>query len=115
TTSSSNFPITSAFQNLGGGASDVFVVKLNAAGTALIYATYLGGAGSETANAITVDAQGNAYVAGLTGSGSFPTTPGSFQTSKSGLLDGFITKLNPTGSSLVYSSFLGGDNNDTAF
>ena len=92
---------------------DAFVAKLNPAGDALIYSTYLGGSFSDFANAIAVDGQGNAYVAGATDSSDFPTTPGAFQTSApSGngpnLGDAFVTKLNPTGTALVYSTFLGG-------
>jgi uncharacterized repeat protein (TIGR01451 family) len=112
---SADFPLDSAFQSVKDTVTDAFVVKLNPAGTALVYSTYLGGNGSDTGNAIAVDDQGSAYVAGLTGSGSFPTTPGVFQNQKSGLIDGFLTKLNPSGSALVYSTFLGGDNSDTVF
>ena len=114
TTSSTDFPVVSALQSVKDSASDVFITKLNPAGTALIYSTYLGGNGSDTGNAIAVDAQGNAYVAGFTGSGNFPTTSGAFQGSKDGLTDAFAAKLNPSGSALVYSTFLGGENNDTA-
>src|SRR5437870_4349979 len=114
TTSSTDFPVASALQSVKDSASDVFITKLNPAGTALIYSTYLGGNGSDTGNAIAVDAQGNAYVAGFTGSGNFPTTSEAFQGSKDGLTDAFAAKLNPSVSVLVYSTFLGGDNNDTA-
>jgi uncharacterized repeat protein (TIGR01451 family) len=112
-TFSTDFPLSSAFQSEKGSVSDAFVVKLNPAGTALVYATYLGANGSDTGNAIAVDSEGNAYVTGLTGSGSFPVTSGAFQNAKDGLADGFVTKLNPSGSALVYSTFLGGDNADT--
>ncbi|HEY6804871.1 MAG TPA: SBBP repeat-containing protein [Pyrinomonadaceae bacterium] len=112
TTSSIDFPVSSAFQPGLGQFSDAFVVKINPAGTGLVYSTYLGANGDDSGNAIAVDSQGNAYVAGSTGSGSFPTTPGSFQTSKDGSLDAFVTKLAPSGSSLVYSTFTGGDNID---
>lgn len=113
-TTSTDFPVAGAFQSTKGNVDDAFVAKLNAAGTALVYSTYLGANGSDVGNAIAIDAQGNAYVVGLTGSGSFPTTPGPFQ-SPQGSLDAFIVKLNPTGSALVYSNILGGDNNDNAF
>lgn len=78
----------------------------------LVYSTYLGGSGGDTANAITVDAAGNAYVAGRTASTNFPVTPGAFQGTNDGAANGFsnafITKLNPGGTALVYSTYLGG-------
>ena len=108
---SSDFPTTSgAFQPSKGSGSAAFVAKLNPAGSALSYSTFLDG---NTFNATTlgqgiaVDTTGNAYVAGYTLSKSFPTTPGAFQTIFSGNSDGFVTKLNPTGSGLVYSTLLG--------
>jgi uncharacterized repeat protein (TIGR01451 family) len=113
-TNSTDFPIAGAFQSINNNLSDAFVVKLNPAGTALVYSTYLGGNASDTGNAIAVDAQGGAYIVGTTGSGNFPGTPGAFQDSKDGSIDGFVTKLSPTGSSLTYSTFLGGDNVDIA-
>ncbi len=113
-TTSTDFPLASALQGTKDAVSDAFVVKLNPAGTALVYSTYLGANGDDIGNAIAVDSQGNAYVTGLTGSGSFPTTPGVFQTSKDGATDGFLVKLSPSGSALVYSTFLGGDNSDSA-
>jgi hypothetical protein len=108
-THSSDFPSTSgAFQTSNsGGASDVFVSKLNAAGTALIYSTYLGGSAGEGASAIVIDASGSAYVTGYTNSSDFPTTPGAFQTTRGGA---FVTKLYAAGSALLYSTYLGGDN-----
>ena len=120
TTSSSSFPVTpGAFQVTHGGgccASDVFVAKLNAAGSALVYATYLGGGptccgytGVDSGLAIAVDGAGSAYVTGQTLSGNYPTTTGAFREFNSGG-DAFVTKLSPTGSSLVYSTFLGGSN-----
>jgi uncharacterized repeat protein (TIGR01451 family) len=112
-TLSTDFPLASALQNTKGTVTDAFVVKFNPAGTALVYATYLGANGSDTGNAIAVDSEGNAYVTGQTGSGSFPVTTGVFQDAKDGFLDGFVTKLNPTGSALLYSTFLGGDNSES--
>jgi Beta-propeller repeat len=105
-TSSSNFPTTpGAFQTTYGGNGDAFVTKLNATGSALPYSTYLGGSGGDGASGIAVDPWGRAYVTGGAGAG-FPTTPGAFQTPGGG---GFVTKLNPTGSALVYStSSIGG-------
>jgi hypothetical protein len=108
-TASSNFPTTTgAFQTTsGGGYDDAFVTKLNPTGSALIYSTYLGGKSFDEGHGIAVDAAGNAYVTGLTYSDSFPTTTGSFQVAIWGHDDAFVTKLNPTGSGLIYSTFLG--------
>jgi hypothetical protein len=108
-TSASDFPITwGAFQpTYGGGLDDAFVVKLDWQG-GLVYSTYLGGSQDEEGHGIAVDAAGNAYVTGWTESTNFPTTWGSFQPSSGGLIDAFVTKLDPFGSGLVYSSYLGG-------
>jgi uncharacterized protein (TIGR03437 family) len=93
----------------GGSGNDAFVAKFNATGSGLVYSTYLGGSGDDAGNGIAVDAQGNAYVAGSTISTNFPITPGAFQTSfQSGRTHGFVTKLNPAGNGLVYSTFLAG-------
>src|SRR5213593_2593929 len=107
---SSDFPTTlGAFQPTGRGPA--FVTKLNATGSALAYSTYLGN-GNGNASAIAVDAAGNAYVTGIAGP-NFPTTPGTFQTTPGGgLADAFVTKLDPTGSALVYSTYLGGSSTD---
>jgi Beta-propeller repeat len=113
-----DFPTTAgAFQTVrpspyGSG----FVTKLNPTGSALIYSTYLGGTSDTDAYAIAVDAAGNAYVVGYAGPG-FPTTPGAFQTadkSKIPSINAFVTKLNPTGSALVYSTYVGGSMWDAA-
>jgi uncharacterized protein (TIGR03437 family) len=118
--SSSNPLITSnAFQTtlpnappVTAGLSTGFVVKLNADGSALIYGTYLGGASSarsdNAANGIDVDAVGNAYITGTTTSGQFPVTAGTFQTQLPSPQSGFVAELNSVGSSLVYSTYLGG-------
>ncbi|HEX8284810.1 MAG TPA: SBBP repeat-containing protein [Pyrinomonadaceae bacterium] len=128
TTSSPDFPVSSsAFDktcgnngtcnDLGSGTqSDGFVFKLNPAGSALVYSTYLGGSGAEPIPGqpswpvtpqtdIAVDAGGNAYVSGSTSSQDFPTTPGAFRTTPGA---SFITKLNPTGSALAYSTYFPG-------
>jgi len=110
-TSSADFPTTpGAFDTTANGAFDVFVTKLNSAGSALIYSTYLGGTDFDSGGGLAIDSAGNAYVSGGTGSFDFPTTPGAFDTLPGGpnASDAFITKLNPTGSALVYSTVLGG-------
>jgi Beta-propeller repeat. len=91
--------------------NDVFVMKLNPSGSALVYSTFLGGSADDVGVGIAIDAEGNAYVCGLTSSADLPTTPGAFQTVKksSGVsYTALIAKLNPAGSALVYSTFLGG-------
>jgi Beta-propeller repeat/FG-GAP-like repeat len=109
-TNSTDFPTTAgAYQAVNaGGASDAFVTKLDPAGSALVYSTYLGGANTDVSYAIAVDDAGDAYVTGYTFSSNFPTTAGAFQTTFVGLVDVFVTKLNPAGSALVYSTYLGG-------
>jgi hypothetical protein len=95
---------------IGGGSTfpctDAFVIKLNSMGQ-LAYATYLGGSGSDGGIAIAVDASGNAYVAGSTGSSNFPITPkAAFPKPTPTGNDGFITKFNPAGNQLLYSTFI---------
>jgi len=122
-TASSNFPLTpGAFDSsMTGpvGMPDVFVTKLNADGSGIEYSTFIGGRHIEIPWSIAVDAAGNAYVTGETLSADFPTTPGAYDTSLNGfegfLSDIFVTKLNPTGSALVYSSFLGSPGDETDF
>ena len=80
----------------------------------LFYSTFLGAEDTDAGFGVAVDVAGNAYVAGTTRSASFPTTVGAFQTSYGGSSDGFVTKLNPTGSGLVYSTYLGGSDFDLA-
>jgi len=114
-TTSTDFPITpGAFQTVCNGGSgcsqygDAFVAKINAAGSALVYSTYLGGNTYDTSYGVAVDSSGNAYVTGQTSSTDFPTTSGAFQTIFGGRSDAFVTKFNPSGSGLVYSTYLGG-------
>lgn len=116
-TQSSDFPVTpGAFQTTYAGNNDGFVAKLSAEGN-LVYATFLGGNNPDWAQAIAVDTAGATYIVGKTRSANFPTTPGVFQpacNSCPGLYDAFVTKLNPDGSNLVYSTFLGGTSEDNA-
>jgi hypothetical protein len=102
-------PLKNAYQATAGGGGDAFVTKLNAAGSKLVYSTYLGGGGQDYATGIAVDGSGDAYVTGTSSSTDFPTTPGSLQSVlPQGGLQAFVTALNPTGSALIYSTFLGG-------
>ena len=100
----------------GAGTWDAFVVKLNPSGTAPVYSTFLGGSNHDRGFAIAIDAAGDAYVAGYTNSSDFPTTPGALRTSfASGGMEGFVTKLNPAGNALLYSTFLGGTADDRIY
>jgi len=112
-TESANFPLTGGvYQNTLKGTSNVFISKLNPTGSALIYSTYLGGNGYDAGTGIAIDGNGNAYVTGATTSANFPTSPGAFQMASGGVTNAFVTKLNPTGTGLVYSTFLGGNTAD---
>ena len=108
-TSSGDFPVTNPFQpTLGGGSYDAFVTKLNATGSALVYSTYLGGSGNDSGAGIAVDSGGNAYITGYTTSFDFPLMNPFQSMYEGGNADAFVTKLNATGSALVYSTYLGG-------
>ena len=112
-TGAANFPTTfGTVQTSYAGSGDAFVSKLNPAGSDLIYSTYLGGSGNDYADAMSVDASGNAYIAGQTNSTNFPVTSGAFQTHLRGKVNAFVSKLNADGSSLVYSTYLGGSDWD---
>jgi hypothetical protein len=101
------FPTTAgAFDTVLAGNTDAFVTKLNAAGDALIYSTYLGGSDIDQGNDIAVDAAGNAYVTGFTFSADFPFTAGFFQPALASpvLSDAFVAKVNAAGTALTYST-----------
>jgi len=106
-TSSSNFPTLNPYQTTYQGNADVFVTKLSSTGTSLAYSTYLGGGWSDYGRDIAIDGGGNAYVTGLTWSSNFPTL-NPYQATLQGQGDAFVTKLSSTGSSLIYSTYLGG-------
>lgn len=114
---SSTFPVTAgAFQSNNAGTHDAFFTVLNSSGSALLYSTYLGGAGNDEGFRIAVDSAGMAYIAGMTASSNFPTSTGAFQTAYGGgASDAFIAKFDPTKSgsaSLVYATYLGGSGDD---
>ena len=130
-TCSTNFPVKNAFQpvtvgqNCADGGGDAFVTRVNAAGTALDYSTYLDGTIESIGNGIAVDSTFHAYVTGATESPDFPTTPGAFQTTLKAKVipnfpndipqsNAFVTKFSADGRSLVYSTFLGGTVDDVA-
>ena len=97
-----------------GDYSDVFVVKLDAAGTGLRYATFLGGSGEDIGRGVAVDGAGQAYVTGSTGSADFPASPGPGYDSSynGGSVDAFVVKLDVAGTGLRYATFLGGSDLD---
>ena len=110
-----NNPFGQPFQGTTAGAHDAFVAKLNSAGSELVYSTYLGSSVDDAALAIAVDSAGNAYVAGWTNStNSFPTTINPLQSASAGSQNAFVTKLNPAGTGLVYSTYLGGSGDENA-
>ena len=115
-TSSSDYPTTSgAYRRTLAGPRDVFVTKLRADGTGLLWSTYLGGSDTDEAKSLFLDANGYIYLCGRTGSTDFPVTSGAFQrTHGGGLTDGFVAKLAPNGSSLTFCTLLGGAYDDYA-
>jgi hypothetical protein len=116
-TVSTNYPTTEGAydRTYNGGDWDAFVTVLEPTGSALVYSTFLGGPGDDRAEAIAVDALGRAYVTGYTKSTDYPTTDGAYDTTHNGDVDVFVSVLNPTGSALVYSTFLGGSSWDGGY
>src|SRR3984957_9393606 len=106
-TSALNFPINGAVQAANQGGDDAIVAKLNPAGTALLYATYIGGLANDQGNAIAVDSLGQAYVTGVTSSSNFPLVL-SNRGGLGGTTTAFALKLNASGNTLLYSGYLGG-------
>jgi hypothetical protein len=113
TTSSSNFPVVNAFQPSLNGSQDAFAAKLNASGNALIYSTYLGGSSIEVGSGIALDPSGNILVTGYTASTDFPVA-NALQPNEAGSYDAFFTRISPSGTSLVESTYLGGSLSDIA-
>ena len=111
-TGSFNFPSVGAEQAAMAGNTDIFITKWNAAGTGLVYSTYIGGNNRDVAMGVAVDAAGNAYVTGFTYSANFPITSGALRASFVGTSKAFVLKLNPSGNGLTYSTFLGGSGAD---
>jgi hypothetical protein len=112
-TDSTDFTVSNALYSTNGGSLDAFVAKIFPSGDGLVYSTYLGGISNDVAAGIAVDSTGDAYVAGYTSSPNFPTASayqGSYGTNQ----DAFITKLNPSGSSLLFSTYLGGSASEVA-
>jgi hypothetical protein len=113
-TSSTNFPTKNALQSANGGSGDAFIAKLSSSGAQLVYSTYLGGSWGDSAAGLVVDASGSAYVAGGTTSGDFPLQSPFEPVNGAGNASAFVAKLSPSGTSLVYSTYLGGSSDDFA-
>lgn len=118
-TGSDDFPTTQDVfddtHNSPFSGTDVFVLKLNLSTSFLKYSTYIGGDDWDSSMGVIVDENGNAYVGGLTDSDNFPTTLGAFDTSHNGGYDAIVFKLNPTASTLLYSTFIGGNGDDQCY
>jgi hypothetical protein len=113
TTYSQDFPTTlNAFNSSNNGSSDIFVFKLNPTGTSLIYSTYIGGTKEDQGRDIALDSSNHAYITGWTWSADFPLTPDAYDQKKGTWTDAVIFRLNAAGSKLVYSTFIGGSEED---
>jgi Fibronectin type III domain/Beta-propeller repeat len=117
--SSADFPLKNPLQSTLAGTSNGFVSLWNSSGNTLTFSTYLGAASGDSVNAVALDSSDNVYVTGKTSGPRFPATSGAFQTicdtgasCNGGLTDAFVTEINSSGSKFVFSTFLGGSNND---
>lgn len=112
-TQSSNFPTTAgAYDRTHNGNADAFVCKLTAAGNALVFSTFLGGASYDEPFGLAIDAAGGIVIGGLTQSANFPTTAGAYDATANGQDDGFVARLDANGATLVASTYLGGNGDD---
>jgi hypothetical protein len=120
-TCASDFPVTKGvFQSKFGGdctpaGGDAFVTKLDPTGSTLVYSSYLGGSGDDVGFSIGLDSVNNAYIIGRSSSPNYPVTKGAFQNKTAGGYDTIYSIVNPTGTSLLYSTYLGGNAVDVAF
>ncbi|MGH9760363.1 MAG: SBBP repeat-containing protein, partial [Blastocatellia bacterium] len=115
-TNSTDFPTTpGSYQERLAGRFDSFVTKFDAQGHSLLFSTFLGGAADDSAMSVALDHDGNVYVTGNSESHDYPVTPDAFQTVKRGPSDVVVSKLNPDGSKLVYSTYLGGESDETGY
>lgn len=114
TTNTASFPTTPGSDTTFGGGYDVFVSKFRPDGSGLVYSTFVGGSQYEEAFAITLDGAGAAYLTGWTSSPNFPTTSSAFDRTLNGSADTFVAKLTPSGTSLAYGTYLGGQGQDSA-
>ncbi len=113
-TASYNLVTANPLQNFNAGSNDIFIAKLNAAGNALVYCTYIGGKGDDRAYALGIDSNGLAYVAGSTTSTNFPLRL-PLQSKIAGAKNAFVLKLSALGNGLVFSTYLGGNGSETAY
>lgn len=112
---STDFPTTSSvYDETHNGLRDTFAAQLSPSGTTLNYATYIGGSSQEESRGLELDATGNLYLTGWTNSSDFPTTPSSYGPTHEGGFDGFVAKLDPTATTLIYGAYLGGTAEDRA-
>lgn len=115
---SADYPVTTCLNSPPApchkGVRDAFITKLNPSGTAVLYSTMLGGDVQEQAQAIVVSSTGEATITGWTNSSNYPTTDGAYDESYNEQFDAFVTKVNAAGTAVIYSTFLGGDNEDRA-
>ncbi|MFO0984366.1 MAG: hypothetical protein U1E76_22015 [Planctomycetota bacterium] len=116
-TESADFPTTpgaydTSFNGTGGYFGDVFVTKVSADGTILLYSTFLGGLADDAATGIAIDATGAALVTGWTNSADFPATPGAYETTLGGGADAFLASVSADGSALQFATFLGGSGDE---
>ncbi len=115
-TQSPDYPVTpAAFDTTHHGGGDVMVTRLNAAASAFVYSTFLGGYSDEYGRSVVLDGSGNAYLSGRTESPDFPVTPAGYDTTHNGWTDAFAVKLDAAGSDLDYGTFLGGSEQDDGF
>jgi hypothetical protein len=110
-TKSSDFPVVGGVQSERKGSGDAFVVKLNPTGTDVIYATYLGGSGFDSARGVAVDGAGTVFVTGYTDSSDFPLV-NALDATRSGSSDAFVTRLNAAGTDILFSTYFGGPDAD---
>ncbi len=109
-----DYPTTAgAFDRINNGGYDVMVTKMDPAGSSLVYSTFLGGSRYDFGSSISVGPDSCAYVTGDTQSKDYPVTTGAYDTLQNGEYDAFVTKLDPTGSSLIFSTFIGGKYRDS--
>lgn len=115
-TFSTDFPLTSgAYDVTHNGVRDAFVMRFNVDNTSQLFSTFVGGSNQETVRALEVDFVGNVYATGWTSSNDFDTTVGAYDTVPNGGFEGYALKLNPAGDDLLYSTYLGGTNEDRAW
>lgn len=113
-TQSTDFPTSSPVSPTNSGASDIVITKLNPAGTGIVYSTYIGGAANDVGEAIAVNSAGEAFVSGYTRSTNLPVVAAVQPTYGGGTRDAFFLRLSPNGNSLVYSTYVGGNGDDTS-